>query len=223
MKATTFYVNIRRFNALLPLIAILLMAIGLAMGAFYTNTAPPPKSVIPPDQKESASSEVLELSKLDVELDLGPKLVMLKVVIRKKSGSDYSRSAIRNLVFVDDDSADLKWVFPTQTQELVSVHPLRNSNGIIKGIYVEAVEKVDAVKSSEHKMRSIYLVSPDGAGYKKILSNVDEMISRRNDSNKLRLIYQTENSVRMAQIDMQDFQVFTDREISKLSDLTKAR
>lgn len=195
MKATTFYLNIRRFNTLLPLIAILLMAGAFAMGAFYSNTGPPPRSVMPPDQKESASSQVLELSKLDVELDLGPKLVMLKVIIRTKSSSDYSRSAIRNLVFVNDDTADLKWVFPTQTQELVSVHPLRDSNGVIKGIYVEAVEKVDAVKSSEHKMRSIYLVSPDGTGYKKILSNVDEMISRRNDANKLRLIYQTENSV----------------------------
>jgi hypothetical protein len=223
MKTTTFFLNIRRFNALLPLLAILMMALALAWGAFYSDTAPPPKSVIPPDRNESASSEVLELSKLDVDLDLGPKLVMLKVVIRKKSSSDYSRSAIRNLVFVEDDSTELKWVFPTQQQELVSVHPLMNSNGVIRGIYVEAIDKADAVKSSEHELRSIYVVSPDGMGYKKILSNVDEVISRRNDSNKLRLIYQTENSVRMAQIDMRDFQVITDREIAKLSDLTKAR
>jgi len=221
MNTTTFYLNIRRFNALLPLIAILLMAIGLAVGAFYTDTAPPPKSVIPPDQKESASSEVLELRKLDVELDLGPKLVMLKVVIKKKSGSDYSRSAIRNLVFVEDDSTDLKWVFPTQQQELVSVHPLKNSNGVIKGIYVEAIEKSDAVKSSEHELRSIYVVSPDGMGYKKILSNVDEVISRRNDANKLRLIYEKENLIRMVQIDMQDFRVTTDRELAKMNELKK--
>ena len=221
MKAATFYLNIRRFNALLPLMAILLMAVALAMGAFFTNTSPPPKSVIPPDKKESASSEVLELSKLDEELDLGPKLVMLKVVIRKKSGSDYSRSAIRNLVFVEDDSTDLKWVFPTQQQELVSVHPLMNSNGVIKAIYVEAIEKVDAVKSSQPELRSIYLVSLDGSGYQKILSNVDEVISRRNDAKKLRLIYQAENSVRMAQIDMQDFRITTDREIAKMNELKK--
>ena len=221
MKAATFYLNIRRFNALLPLMAILLMAVALAMGAFFTNTSPPPKSVIPPDKKESASSEVLELSKLDEELDLGPKLVMLKVVIRKKSGSDYSRSAIRNLVFVEDDSTDLKWVFPTQEQELVSVHPLMNSNGVIKAIYVESIEKVDAVKSSQPVLRSIYLVSLDGSGYQKILSNVDEVISRRNDAKKLRLIYQAENSVRMAQIDMQDFRITTDREIAKMNELKK--
>ena len=221
MKATTFYLNIRRFNALLPLMGVLLMAVALAMGAFFTDTSPPPKSVIPPDKKESASSEVLELSKLDVELDLGPKLVMLKVVIRKKSGTDYSRSAIRNLVFVEDDSTDLKWVFPTQQQELVSVHPLKNSNGVIKGIYVEAIEKANAVKSSELGLRSIYVVSLDGSGYKKILSNVDEVISRRSDANKLRLIYQKENSVRMAQIDMQDFRITTDRELAKMNELTK--
>ena len=221
MKTTTIYLNIRRFNALLPLIAILLMAVAVAWGAFYTDTAPPPKSVIPPDRNESASSEVLELSKLDVDLDLGPKLVMLKVVIRKKSGADYSRSAIRNLVFVEDDSTDLKWVFPTQQQELVSVHPLRNSNEVIKGIYVEAIDKSSAMKSSEHKHRSIYVVPLDGMGYKKILSNVDEVISRRNDSNKLRLIYQTENSVRMALIDMQDFRITSDREIAKSTELKK--
>jgi hypothetical protein len=221
MKVTSFYLNIRRFNALLPLIAILLMALALAWGAFFSDTSPPPKSVIPPDRKESVSSEVLELSKLDVELDLGPKLEMLKVVIRKKSGSDYSRSAIRNLVFVEDDSTDLKWVFPTQQQELVSVHPLRNSNGVIKGIYVEAIEKSAAVKSSEDELRSIYVVPLDGTGYKKILSNVDEVISRRNDANKLRLIYQTENSVRMVQINMQDFRITTDREIAKMDELKK--
>ena len=221
MKTTTFYLYIRRFNALLPPLAILVMALALAWGAFYSDTAPPPKSVIPPDRKESASSEVLELSKLDEELDLGPKLVMLKVVIRKKSGSYYSRSAIRNLVFVADDSTELKWVFPTQQQELVSVHPLKNSNGAVTGIYVEAIGKDGAVKSSERKLSSIYVVSLDGSGYKKILSNVDEVISRRNDARKLRLIYQKENSVRMAQIDMQDFRITTDRELAKMNELTK--
>jgi hypothetical protein len=221
MKATTFYLNIRRFNALLPLMAILLTAVALAMGAFFTNTSPPPKSVIPPDRKESASSEVLELSKLDVEMDLGHQLVMLKVVIRKKSGSDYSRSAIRNLVFVADDSTELKWVFPTQQQELVSVHPLKNSNGVIKGIYVEAIEKADAVKSSERELRSIYVVSLDGSGYKKLLTNVDEVISRRNDEKKLRLIYQKENTVRMAQIDMRDFRITFDHELAKMTELKK--
>jgi hypothetical protein len=70
-------------------------------------------------------------------------------------------------------------------------------------------------------VRSIYLVSPDGAGFKKILSNVDEVISRRNDANKLRLIYQTENSVRMAQINMQDFRITADREIAKMNELKK--
>jgi hypothetical protein len=221
MKATTFYLNIRRFNALLPLIAILLMAVALALGVLFTDTSPPPKSVIAPDKKESASGDALELRKLDVEMDLGPKLVMLKVVSRKKSGTEYSRSEIRNLVFVADDGTDLKWVFPTQQQELVSVHPLKNSNGVIKGIYVETIEKADAVKSSERELLSIYVVSLDGSGYKKILSDVDEVISRRNDAQKLRLIYQKENSVRMAQIDMQNFRITTDRELAKMNELTK--
>jgi len=219
MKATTFYLNIRRFNALLPLIAILLMAVALALGVLFTDTSPPPKSVIAPDKKESASGDALELRKLDVEMDLGPKLVMLKVVSRKKSGTEYSRSEIRNLVFVADDGTDLKWVFPTQQQELVSVHPLKNSNEVIKGIYVEAIEKHDAVKSSELELRSIYVIAIDGSGYNKILSNVDEVISRSNDKNRLRLIYQKENTIRMAQIDMQDFRITTDRELAKMNEL----
>ena len=221
MKATTFYLNIRRFNALLPLMAVLLMAVALAMGAFFTDTSPPPKSVIPPDKKESASGDVLELRKLDVELDLGPKLVMLKVISRKKNSAEYSKSEIRNLVFITDESTDLKWVFPTQQQELVSVHPLKNSNEVIKGIYVEAIEKTDAMKSSELEPRSIYVIALDGSGYKKILSNVDEVISRSNDTNKLRLIYQKENTVRMAQVDMQNFRITTDREIAKMNEFKK--
>jgi hypothetical protein len=221
MKATTFYLNIRRFNALLPLIAILLMAVALALGVLFTDTSPPPKSVIAPDKKESASGDALELRKLDVEMDLGPKLVMLKVVSRKKSGTEYSRSEIRNLVFVADDGTDLKWVFPTQQQELVSVHPLKNSNEVIKGIYVEAIEKPDAVKSSELELRSIYVIAIDGSGYKKILSNVDEVISRSKDKNRLRLIYQKENTIRMAQVDMQNFRITTDREIAKMNEFKK--
>jgi hypothetical protein len=145
---------------------------------------------------------------------------MLKVVSRKKNSAEYSKSEIRNLVFVRDESTDLKWVFPTQQQELVSVHALKNSNGVIKGIYVEAIGKDDAVKSSERKLSSIYVVSLDGSGYKKILSDVDEVISRRNDAKKLRLIYQKENSVRMALIDMQDFRITTDRELAKMNALT---
>ena len=221
MRASSVYLNIRRFNTLLPLLAISLIAIAFGLGAFFTNTSHPLKSVIPPDKKEIASGDVLELQKLDMELDLGPKLVMLKVVSRKKNSTEYSRSEIRNLVFVEDDSTDLKWIFPTQQQELVSVHPLKNSNGVVTGIYVEAIGRDDAVKSSERKLSSIYVVSLDGSGYKKILSNVDEVISRRNDARKLRLIYQKENSVRMAQIDMQDFRITTDRELAKMNELTK--
>ena len=34
MKATSFYLIIRQFNALLPLTAILLMAVALTLGAY---------------------------------------------------------------------------------------------------------------------------------------------------------------------------------------------
>jgi hypothetical protein len=89
MKATTFYLNIRRFNALLPLIAILLMAVALALGVLFTDTSPPPKSVIAPDKKESASGDALEFRKLDVEMDLGPKFLMGKQIKHLVSGSSF--------------------------------------------------------------------------------------------------------------------------------------
>ena len=221
MKATTVFLNLRRFNTLLPSLIVSLVGVALTWALLVKNTQSDPKSVVPTGQKTSTTGDALELRKLDVELDFGPKLVMLKVVSRKKSGSEYSGSEIRNLVFVEDDTANLKWVFPTQLQELVSVHPLKNSDGVIKGIYVEAIEKADAVKSSDHELRSIYVVAPDGSGYKKILSNVDEVINRRSDANKLRLIYQKDNSVRMAQIDMKDFRITNDRELAKMNELKK--
>jgi len=142
---------------------------------------------------------------------------MLKVVSKKKSGSAYDNSEIRNLVFVSDDSEALKWVFPSQDQELVSVHPLKNAEGDIKGIYVEAVAKSSEKKASGFHSSSIYLVSADGTVLKKVLSDVDEVVSRRNDAHKLRLIYKNQNTVRMAQIDMQDFKVLADRELAKMN------
>ena len=221
MKTALLFVNIRRFNALLPSLALLLMAVALAWAALTTDKPSPPKTVVPPGQTETLVSDVLELRKLDVDLDLGPKLVMLKVMSKRKSGSAYDNSEIRNLVFVSDDSETLKWLFPGQDQELVSVHPLKNNAGEIKGIYVEAVAKSSEVKASGYYLSSIYLVSADGSVLKKVLSDVDEVLSRRNDANKLRLIYHKENTVRMAQIDMQDFKVLADRELAKMSEFKK--
>jgi len=217
MKTTLLFLNLRRFNALLPSLALLLVAVALAWAALTTNNPSPPKTVVPPGQTESLVGDVLELRKLDNDLDLGPKIVMLKVISKKKSSSMYDNPEIRNLVFVSDDSETMKWVFPTQDQDLVSVHPLRNGSGEIKGIYVESVAKSSEPKASGFHLSSIYLVSADGSVLKKVLSDVDEVVNRRNDAHKLRLIYKKQNTVRMAQIDMQNFKVLTDRELAKLN------
>jgi len=217
MKTTLLFLNLRRFNALLPSLALLLVAVAFAWAALTTNNPSPPKTVVPPGQTESLVGDVLELRKLDNDLDLGPKIVMLKVISKKKSSSMYDNPEIRNLVFVSDDSETMKWVFPTQDQDLVSVHPLRNGSGEIKGIYVESVAKSSEPKASGFHLSSIYLVSADGSVLKKVLSDVDEVVNRRNDAHKLRLIYKKQNTVRMAQIDMQDFKLLTDRELAKLN------
>ena len=217
MKTTLLFLNLRRFNALLPSLALLLVAVAFAWAALTTNNPSPPKTVVPPGQTESLVGDVLELRKLDNDLDLGPKIVMLKVISKKKSSSMYDNPEIRNLVFVSDDSETMKWVFPTQDQDLVSVHPLRNGSGEIKGIYVESVAKSSEPKASGFHLSSIYLVSADGSVLKKVLSDVDEVVNRRNDAHKLRLIYKKQNTVRMAQIDMQDFKLLADRELAKLN------
>ena len=217
MKTTLLFLNLRRFNALLPSLALLLVAVAFAWAALTTNNPSPPKTVVPPGQTESLVGDVLELRKLDNDLDLGPKIVLLKVISKKKSSSMYDNPEIRNLVFVSDDSETMKWVFPTQDQDLVSVHPLRNGSGEIKGIYVESVAKSSEAKASGFHLSSIYLVSADGSSLKKVLSDVDEVVNRRNDAHKLRLIYKKQNTVRMAQIDMQDFKVLTDRELAKMN------
>jgi len=217
MKTALLFVNLRRFNTLLPSLALLLMAVAFAWAALTTDKPSPPKTVLPPGQAESLVSDVLELRKLDNDLDLGPKIVMLKVISKKKSSSMYDNPEIRNLVFVSDDSETMKWVFPTQDQDLVSVHPLRNGSGEIKGIYVESVAKSSEAKASGFHSSSIYLVSADGSVLKKVLSDVDEVVNRRNDAHKLRLIYKKQNTVRMAQIDMQDFKLLADRELAKMN------
>ena len=217
MKAALLFVNLRRFNALLPSLVLLLIAGVLVWAALTTDKPSPPKTVVPPGQPEGSISDVLELRKLDVDLDFGPKLVMLKVISKKKSSSMYDNPEIRNLVFVSDDSETMKWVFPGQDQELVSVHPLKNAANEIKGIYVESVAKSSKAKASGFHLSSIYLVSADGSGLKKVFSDIDEVVNRRNDAHKLRLIYKKQNTVRMAQIDMQDFKLLTDRELAKLN------
>ena len=221
MRASVIFVNIRRFNTLLPALALLVFAMELAWGFLSQNNERPPKTVVAPDQVARVPGDALELRKLDIDLDLGPKLVLLKVTSKRKNGSNYESSEIRNLVFVGDDSETLKWVFPTQMQELLSVHPVKASDGVIKGIYVEAIDKSEDAVVSTGNLSSVYLVFADGSGYKKVLSDVDEVVSRRNDDNKLRLIYQKQNSVRMALINVQDFRVLADREMAKMSEFKK--
>ena len=123
MKTALLFVNLKRFNTLLPSLALLLMVAAFAWAALTTDKPSPPKTVVPPGHTESLASDVLELRKLDNDLDLGPKIVMLKVISKKKSSSMYDNPEIRNLVFVSDDSETMKWVFPTQDQDLVRVHP----------------------------------------------------------------------------------------------------
>jgi hypothetical protein len=223
MKVTTVIVWLRRFNALLPSLMLIMGGLILAWAALTRNQppAPAPKTVVAPGQTESLASEVLELRRLDVDLNLGPRIELLKAVSKKKSASTYDTAEIRNLVFVADESEALKWVFPSQAQTLVSVHPLKTAGNEIKAIYVESVDKTSKEKASGYQLSSIYLVSADGSVLKQVLSEVDEVISRRNDEHKLRLIYQKQNTVRMAQIDMQDFRVLADRELAKMSELNK--
>jgi hypothetical protein len=223
MKVTTVFVWLRRFNALLPSLMLFMGALILAWAGLTSNQppTPTPKTVVAPGQPESLTSEVLELRRLDVDLNLGPRIELLKAVSKKKSASAYDSSEIRNLVFVNDDSEGLKWVFPGQAQTLVSVHPLKAAGNEVKAIYVESVAKSSKEKASGYQLSSIYLVSADGSVLKQVLSEVDVVISRRNDEHKLRLIYQKQNTVRMAQIDMQDFRVLADRELAKMSELNK--
>jgi hypothetical protein len=223
MKVTTVFVWLKRFNALLPSLILLMGALILAWAAMTSNQppTPAPKTVVVPGQPEKLTNEVLELRRLDADLNLGPRTELLKVVSKKKSASAYDSAEIRNLVFVSDDSEALKWVFPGQAQVLVSVHPLKTSGNEVKAIYVESVAKSSKEKASGYQLSSIYLVSANGSVLKQVLSEVDEVISRRNDEHKLRLIYQKQNTVRMAQIDMQDFRVLADRELAKMSELNK--
>jgi hypothetical protein len=221
MTLNRVYFYLRRFNALLPSLALLVFAVLLAWGFFTQSTAHPPKTVVAPGPVQSVPVDALELRKLDVDLDLGPKLALLKVVSKKKTGSGYESSEIRNLVFVGDDSEALSWVFPTQMQELVSVHPVKAANGVIKGIYVEALDKTKEADVSAASLKTVYLIAADGSGFKKMLTDVEEVVSRRNDDHKLRLIYQKNNAVRMAQIDVQNFEVLVDRELAKMSEFKK--
>ena len=69
MTLTRFFVNIRRFNALLPALALLVFAMVLAWGFLSQNKERPPKTVVAPDQVARVPGDALALRKLDVDLD----------------------------------------------------------------------------------------------------------------------------------------------------------
>lgn len=70
-------------------------------------------------------------------------------------------------------------------------------------------------------MKSIYVVKLDGSQHHKVLSGVDAVMNKRTDKHLLRVIYQKDNSVRLARIDLQNFRLQSDVELAKLSDPNK--
>lgn len=219
MKLTTLYVNLRRFNALLPSLFILVVVLAIGWAALSQKNQNTTKTVVPPGEDTANKGLVLELRLLD--FSLGENQILMEVVGRSQanSGPGYEKGrGIRNLVFVNENSESVKWLFPSQAQEITRVQPLKFPSEVVIGVYLEVFENMEKENRS-YETRSVYLTSNDGLKSKKVLSDVDFVMSKRIHEQKLRVIYEKENSVRLAQIDMQDFRVVADRELAKMTEL----
>lgn len=213
-----FYV-LRRFNALLPVLALLTIVLGVAWDVWSTHRAnTPPKTVVPPSEEQVAPpTESLKLRWLD--LDMGPSYSVMRVVKRNNARSGYEGiEEIRNLIVVGTETGTVKWVFPSQSQRLITIHPLQHGAVKTLGLYVEGTETPGTGKSEEPNMISVYLIKADGSSHQKVLSGVHTVMNKHNDANSLRLIYQKDNAVRWALIDLKDFSVRVDRQLAALRD-----
>ncbi|MGB4560045.1 MAG: hypothetical protein WBI20_15135 [Burkholderiaceae bacterium] len=220
MRADTVFLYLQRFNTLIPLVLVMLMAAAMGWATITDRGTFSKKTVNPPSQAETDGKEVLRIRASGI--DTGPNNLVMKVVTsRKVQGYEGVREETRNMLFLKEESEKAVWLFSDQAQALTKIQVIKNEAGVISGIYLEAVARPLDKGGSKDAMTSIYLVSPDGSRLERILAGVDFVLSIRPQKNQLQVIYQKENAVRTARVSLPEFVVQSDRIIATLSDVGK--
>lgn len=113
MNSNKFFLYVRRFNALVPSLVLLLMAALMVWAISSDTRGSHAKTLVPPGQDAQSVDNPLELRWLDV--DVGPAHSLMQVVQITGSRTRYGpREESRNLVVIGVDTGTVNWVFPAK-------------------------------------------------------------------------------------------------------------
>ena len=186
MNTERLFLRLQRFNTLLPaLLALLLLAVMVwdflpDMRGGSRETVDPPAGTAAGSSEPSASAKAVPLEILTSHIDAGPNTLLMQIVALKKDSDSYESESTetRNLLFFNDGSDKAIWLFPDTSQAITRLESLNNENTKTPiALYLETEPRPYKDGSSSHA--NTHLVSPDGTRKRAIATDLDKILSHR--------------------------------------------
>lgn len=76
-------------------------------------------------------------------------------------------------------------------------------------------------KDLPRNSRDVYLVRMDGTDLQRILTGVEETLTRKTVQGQLQIFYQNADAVRLARISLRDFRQLSDMEVARMETLKR--
>ncbi|MCE1171482.1 MAG: hypothetical protein LWW84_09170 [Azovibrio sp.] len=216
---------IKRINSALLLLGLLGLGAFIAWNIWSSNQWQSSRAVpIPATQAGEAKPVLLEFGQIENIHGTGTQ--MLELSARDSSGKLYSSgygSETRNVLFLSGKDKTPRWLFPVQSNLILTVEQLRHeteSSGSKQAPasalffeYISNDSNGDGKLSRDDRSR-IALAKPDGTGLTEVLDGVSRVLSREMlDSQHLTLIYQKDRAIHHARFSLATLSKELDQEI----------
>lgn len=225
-----FFLYVQRFNALVIGLGLLLI-VGLGvlgglketMGLFRSEQ----KTVEVPHSagKEGQSGASYSLHPTEYSTSEGSVVLRLQSRGGSSGGGAYAEGSgthTRNLLFFREGAGKSLWLFPDQARVLARVEGYKSGSAQEDVLLIETEpDRGQEEKDLPSNSRDVYLVRMDGTGLQRILTGVEETLTRKTVQGQLQIVYQNADAVRLARISLRDFLQLSDMEVARMETLKR--
>lgn len=225
-----FFLYVQRFNALVIGLGLLLI-VGLGvlgglketMGLFRSEQ----KTVEVPHSagKEGQSGASYSLHPTEYSTSEGSVVFRLQSRGGSSGGGAYAEGRgthTRNLLFFREGAGKSLWLFPDQARVLARVEGYKSGSAQEDVLLIETEpDRGQEEKDLPSNSRDVYLVRIDGTGLQRILTGVEETLTRKTVQGQLQIVYQNADAVRLARISLRDFRQLSDMEVARMETLKR--
>lgn len=225
-----FFLYVQRFNALVIGLGLLLI-VGLGilgglketMGLFRSEQ----KTVEVPHSagKEGQSGASYSLHPTEYSTSEGSVVFRLQSRGGSSGGGAYAEGRgthTRNLLFFREGAGKSLWLFPDQARVLARVEGYKSGSAQEDVLLIETEpDRGQEEKDLPSNSRDVYLVRMDGTGLQRILTGVEETLTRKTVQGQLQIVYQNADAVRLARISLRDFRQLSDMEVARMETLKR--